>query len=162
MNLARVILRCHAVVGNGFPKNSPRNVAFGFSKGLQETKRAVNQNVSVLKQIRHFHASGAHQTYSKANQAKGLKDTILMVAIYGSFAIGAGLFIAIGIKEYNKFKLKNKGIKLLSIKEWGRLKLYSYKGYVLPDFIINQFDDLINFETRSDDVWVVSFPRSGM
>ncbi|KAH3734510.1 sulfotransferase 1C4-like [Dreissena polymorpha] len=114
-------------------------------------------------QKRYFHStkrSGAQQPQTHASEPT-MKDHILKVAIYGSFLVGCGLFAAIGMREYKRYRLKKKGIEFLNIKEWGRLDVYKYKGYMLPNFVINQIDALEKFETNSNDVWVVSFPRSG-
>ena len=115
-------------------------------------------------QIQYFHStqrSGAKQSQTKASEPT-MKDHVLKVAIFGSFLIGCGLFTAIGIREYKRYRLRKKGIEFLNIKEWGRLSVYKYKGYLFPDFVINQIDALEKFETNSNDVWVVSFPRSGI
>ena len=59
-------------------------------------------------------------------------------------------------------RLSFKGIQEMAVPAWRRVKLYKYKDVSLPGFVVNQLDDIEKFEVRPDDVWVVSFPRSGL
>ncbi|KAL5010019.1 hypothetical protein ScPMuIL_012324 [Solemya velum] len=45
----------------------------------------------------------------------------------------------------------------------GRYKLYKYKDVVIPPFALQYIKDssIENFEVREDDIWIVSYPRSG-
>ena len=85
----------------------------------------------------------------------------LMMAIYGSFAVGAFLLMAIFFREFKKQKLRLKGIHPFRVSCLRKLQLYRYKDFVLPDFVVNNLDDIQSFEGRPEDIWVVSFPRSG-
>lgn len=89
------------------------------------------------------------------------KSQLIMIPIYGSFVMGFFLLLAIALREWKKMQLRHKGIEQMYEKAFGRAKMYTYKGVVLPEFIVEQFDDLQKFETRADDIWVISFPRSG-
>lgn len=41
-------------------------------------------------------------------------------------------------------------------------KLFTCSGFYLPEFIAKNISNLKSFEPRKDDVWVISFPKSGM
>lgn len=49
----------------------------------------------------------------------------------------------------------------MNIPEMKRLGMYKYKDVTLPEFVVNKLENIENFETSPDDIWVVSFPRSG-
>ena len=86
----------------------------------------------------------------------------LLLATYLSFGIGAVLITAIIAREVKRMRLSFKGIHEMAVPAWRRVKLYKYKDVSLPGFVVNQLDDIEKFEVRPDDVWVVSFPRSGL
>ena len=85
----------------------------------------------------------------------------LLIATYISFGIGAVLITAIIAREVKRARMKFRGIYEMNVPAWRRVKLYNYKDFALPEFVINQLEDVEKFEVKSDDVWVVSFPRSG-
>ncbi len=41
------------------------------------------------------------------------------------------------------------------------VKMIKYKGYLLPSFVKSCLRDIKNFHVRNDDMFVVSFPKSG-
>lgn len=85
----------------------------------------------------------------------------LQLAIYVSFGIGAAVITAIVIREAKRIRGSFKGIQEMDIPAWRRFQLYKYKDVCLTEFVVNQLDDIEKFEVRPNDVWVVSFPRSG-
>ncbi|XP_015930870.1 amine sulfotransferase isoform X1 [Parasteatoda tepidariorum] len=40
-------------------------------------------------------------------------------------------------------------------------KLYEYKAFVLPSFVMKNLSDIQNFSCRENDIFVVSFPKTG-
>lgn len=63
---------------------------------------------------------------------------------------------------YSKVKRRLKGIENMTEENTRKMKhFFRYKGVVLPQFTENIVHKFENFEVRPDDVWVVSFPRSG-
>ncbi|XP_023227898.1 estrogen sulfotransferase-like [Centruroides sculpturatus] len=38
---------------------------------------------------------------------------------------------------------------------------YSYKNYILPEFVIKNMKEIQKFEVRDDDIFVVAFPKTG-
>lgn len=40
-------------------------------------------------------------------------------------------------------------------------KLYDYKGYILPSFVMKNMDNLKKFVCRENDIFVASFPKTG-
>ena len=95
------------------------------------------------------------------NQSEPQHKHKLLIATYISFGIGAVLITAIIAREVKRTKMKFRGIYEMNVPAWRRVKLYKYKDFALPQFVINQLEDVEKFEVKSDDVWVVSFPRSG-
>ena len=85
----------------------------------------------------------------------------LLIATYISFGIGGILLSAIAFREIKKVRLRWRGIVEIDDPAWRRVKLYKYKDCAIPGFVVNQIDDIENFEVKEDDVWVISFPRSG-
>ena len=85
----------------------------------------------------------------------------LLVATYISFGIGVVLITAIIAREVKRMRMRFRGIHEMNVSAWRRVKLYKYKEVALPGFVINQLEDVEKFEVKPDDVWVVSFPRSG-
>nr|AJD25308.1 sulfotransferase-like protein [Plectreurys tristis] len=41
------------------------------------------------------------------------------------------------------------------------LVMYDYRGFVLPKFVLKSLDSLEKFECREDDIFVVTFPKTG-
>lgn len=85
----------------------------------------------------------------------------LLYATYGSFALGGFLIIAILLRELKKKRLQWRGIFEMNIPGMKKLGMYKYKDVTLPEFVVNKLENIENFETSSEDIWVVSFPRSG-
>ncbi|KAL4233403.1 sulfotransferase [Mactra antiquata] len=100
-------------------------------------------------------------TKSSDSENSASRRQALMYAIYGSFALGACLWFAIFLKWFKKKRLLLRGIQSMYVPEFKKLELYKYKDFVLPEFVINTLDDIEKFDTCADDIWVVSFPRSG-
>jgi hypothetical protein len=86
----------------------------------------------------------------------------LLWATYVSFGFGASLFIAIANSYSEKVLRRAKGIEDERSMNGRKTKFIRYKGVVLPKFAEQTLDKLNTFEVRTDDVWVVSFPRSGI
>lgn len=96
------------------------------------------------------------------NQATRRKR--LTVATYISGAIGAVLLSAIILRYYSRIKKKASGIEELKIPEFSfgrRPFLYKYRGYIFAQFFLDQLRDIHTFEVREDDIWVLTFPKSG-
>ena len=89
------------------------------------------------------------------------KAQALLYATYGSFALGGFLLLAIILREVKKKRLQWRGIFEINIPEMKRLGMYKYKDVTLPEFVVNELENIENFESTTEDIWVVSFPRSG-
>lgn len=103
-----------------------------------------------------------NRTISSTSKESSSGRQALLLAVYGSFAVGGCLLFAIFLRWFKKKRLLLKGIHCMDVPEFKRLSLYKYKDVVLPEFVINNLEDIEKFETCTDDIWVVSFPRSGM
>jgi hypothetical protein len=49
----------------------------------------------------------------------------------------------------------------LNIPEYKSNKIFSYNGFYFPDYCFNTLTGIKNLQPRKNDVWVVSFPKSG-
>ena len=122
----------------------------------------VYRTYSHLFKIRVKHKTLQHGLTRNASQESGSQHRHkLLIATYISFGIGGVLLTAIVAREIKRMRLSFKGIQEMNVPAWRRVKLYKYKDTALPGFVVNQLDDIENFEVRDSDVWVVSFPRSG-
>lgn len=99
---------------------------------------------------------------SSSDKKEGLSP--LMMAVYGSFALGGCLLLVIGYSYTERVKKRMTGIVRVSNREVknGKKTLIKYKGYTLPNFMESSIPDIDDFKTNADDIWVVSYPRSGI
>jgi len=87
---------------------------------------------------------------------------VLQFASYGSFGIGGCILLAVILRELEKGKQRIKGIERIKDPLLGRRpKMILYKDVMLPNFVEKTIDDIEKFQVREDDVWIVSYPRSG-
>lgn len=97
----------------------------------------------------------------QGSEQPSTKRQALLYATYGSFALGGFLLIAIILREVKKKRLQWRGIFEMKIPEMRRLGMYKYKDVTLPQFVVNELENIEKFESTAEDIWVVSFPRSG-
>ena len=74
--------------------------------------------------------------------------------------LGGGVYY--GYNQYKKNKVHEEEQEI----EWVELpdvkdKHVKVKGYYLPSFTAKLLKEVKNFQVRSDDVWIASFPKSG-
>ncbi|XP_045196251.2 sulfotransferase 1E1-like [Mercenaria mercenaria] len=100
-------------------------------------------------------------TTNTSSQQPTVRTQALLYATYGSFALGGFLLIAILLRELKKKRLQWRGIFEMKVPGMKRLGMYKYKDVTLPEFVVNELENIEKFETTADDIWVVSFPRSG-
>lgn len=76
-------------------------------------------------------------------------------------------FLALGIYiGYKNLKKKQENEQKFNI-EWLNIPLLKHKiftcnGFYLPEFIARHLSQFKEFKVRKDDVWIVSFPKSGL
>lgn len=89
---------------------------------------------------------------------------LLYVKDYVDFLIilflGTGIYIG-----YKNFKSRNEHEKKLNI-EWVDVpfikhKIFQCKNFYLPEFLCKNLENFKKFQVRKDDIWIVSFPKSG-
>ncbi|XP_033741699.1 sulfotransferase 4A1-like [Pecten maximus] len=86
----------------------------------------------------------------------------LLFAIYLSFFMGGCLIFAIVLREFDESKQRWKGVeRVRDSLQTGRPQMIKYRDTILPIFVEKILDDVENFESNENDIWVVSFPRSG-
>ncbi|XP_014780530.1 sulfotransferase 4A1 [Octopus bimaculoides] len=90
-------------------------------------------------------------------------DPRIIYMVYASITIGA---LLLGTILFSRLKIMYKkfvhDIDTYYDAPFGRRqKLIKYKGVVLPAMLENDLPKIRDFDVRPDDVWVVSWPRSG-
>lgn len=98
----------------------------------------------------------------KRNDNRGVDHRILYL-VYGSCAIGAILISSIAFTYLrNLYKRFAYGIHTFYDPPFGRRqKLIKYKDVILPAMLEKKLKEIRKFTVRADDVWVISWPRSG-
>lgn len=98
----------------------------------------------------------------KRNDNRGVDHRILYL-VYGSCAIGAILISSIAFTYLrNMYKRLAYGIHTFYDPPFGRRqKLIKYKDVILPAMLEKKLKEIRKFTVRADDVWVISWPRSG-
>ena len=111
---------------------------------------------------RHFHSSRSKFNKQKFDPNEQSRRRKLMSFTYLSCFIGICLLSVVGYDQYGKIARKAVGMKEIKIREYGRrAKLFSYRGFIFPDFIVNDIRNVHDFAIREDDIWVCSFPKAG-
>jgi hypothetical protein len=141
------------------------------SRSLQTTKLIKNDNKPVKQQQpeqklkeekidfwTYYHEHyGKHKTRSQFQEFK-MRD-LANLSIAAVFGIGVYLFI-----RNNSFKKKieekYEWIEAHANKYF-KHRLFKCKGFVFPEFLAKDLENYKNFKLRKDDVFVVSFPKSG-
>ncbi|OWF55574.1 sulfotransferase 4A1-like [Mizuhopecten yessoensis] len=99
---------------------------------------------------------------SQQDKKLSAKRQHLMYFIYLSFAMGGCLVVAIVLNQLDETKQRFKGIERVKDElQTGRPQMIRYKDTMLPIFVERILGDIEDFETDENDIWVVSFPRSG-
>ena len=105
--------------------------------------------------------SSGHQRLDPKQASRRRKLTL---ATYLSGAIGAILLSAIGVRYYRQVKRRATGIEDIKLEEYSfgrRAWLYKYRGFVFPNLFLDKIRNIHTFDVREDDVWVITFPKSG-
>ncbi|KAH9500072.1 Sulfotransferase 1E1 [Bulinus truncatus] len=121
------------------------------------------KNVSTF-QLRNF--SSSSRTFNKngfnIDPKQASRRHTLLLFTYLSGFIGAMLLTAIGFRHYSRMARRAQGIEDIKVRQYGRKpQLFRYRGYVFPDYVVNDIKRNLHFEVREDDIWVVSFPKAG-
>ncbi|CAL1537993.1 unnamed protein product [Lymnaea stagnalis] len=86
----------------------------------------------------------------------------LLLLTYLSGFIGVCLLSSIAFRYYSRMGRSALGIEDIKVPQYGRKpQLFRYRGFVYPDFVVNDVKSIHQFDVREDDIWVVSFPKSG-
>ena len=123
-----------------------------------QAKKEPNDFENKLKEAEdNFQSQKAKLTRPGLKVVLHLKDFFDFI-VYGIF--GFAIYYA-----YQQYKKKNEYKKEIEAEEISvekfKKSLYRVKDYVFPEFIVNILKQIKSFETRNDDVWVCSFPKSG-
>ncbi|CAC5422230.1 unnamed protein product [Mytilus coruscus] len=103
--------------------------------------------------------TGSTTTRSCSNNPDQGRFKRVLKAFVGTFCLGT---VIVGLLASSKIKRRLAGIENVEDSAWNPIKHYiQFKGVVLPQFTENNVHTFETFEVRPDDVWVVSFPRSG-
>lgn len=153
-NYFSVILECrHSTLSHVFHYQEYKDMnsrTYLFNFNIQHSRYCTNFSQS------------QRQSHSQSGPTGSVNRKYLLWATYVSFGFGASLFIAIAKSYSEKVLRRAKGIEDERSMNGRKIKFIRYKGVVLPKFVEQTLDKLNTFEVRTDDVWVVSFPRSGI
>ncbi|CAG5133812.1 unnamed protein product [Candidula unifasciata] len=126
--------------------------------GLQKSSNTIIRYNNVSKIFSSSSQGGTHKFHP--NQESRRQKLLLLTYLSGF--IGTCLLGAVGFRQYSAFVRRAQGIEDLRVREYGRRpRLFRYRGYVLPEFAINDLKAIHTFDIRDDDIWVVSFPKAG-
>lgn len=102
------------------------------------------------------------QSFSSAPEHQSIRKFKLMKRLASTLLFGS-TFLAIVYARRHKHSKIFEEAKLVSIDSnyHKNFKLYQYKGYILPSFVMKNMDSVKNFVCREDDLFVVSFPKTG-
>lgn len=153
------ISRSSMTIGSG--KSGPRSVQLFQQAHLQDGRlhtRNVTKQIGVWTWKRFFKTSPQRFSFKQPMQ----KNQMLLLFTYISGFIGAGLLTAIVFRQYSRMSRRAQGIEDIKIRHYGRRPhLFKYRGYVYPDYVVSDLRSIHQFDSREDDIWVVSFPKSG-
>lgn len=153
-NYFSVILKCrHSTLSHVFPYQEYKHMnsrVYLFNFNIQHSRLCTNFSQS------------QRQSHSQSGPTGSVNRKYLLWATYVSFGIGACLFIALAKSYSGKVVRRSKGIEDERSMNGRKTKFIRYKGVVLPKFAEQTLDKLKTFKVRTDDVWIVSFPRSGI
>ena len=82
--------------------------------------------------------------------------------VRSSFVIGFALFCAFLYASYSIGDRQKRGFTDVFMGSLSRPRLYRYKEFVIPSMFEPIMTDLEGFQVREDDIFLVSFPRSGL
>lgn len=100
-----------------------------------------------------FSSFSEHQNLKKFKLIKRLASTLLF----------GGTFLVILYARKHKRSKSFEEAKLVPLNPnyHKNFKLYEYKGYVLPSFVMKSMDNIQKFICRESDIYVASFPKTG-
>lgn len=106
-----------------------------------------------------------HKINGNAYEHKNLKNMKLLKLLFSTILFGGTLTTAIILKRHRHKSLEEiyKDCTVLPRDPNYQQKIlyYSYKNYILPEFVIKNMKNIQNFEVRDDDIFVIAFPKTG-
>ncbi|VDI12301.1 Hypothetical predicted protein [Mytilus galloprovincialis] len=131
--------------------------AFMLHIRLTHSRRTFIHQKFCLFQLKSQTGSVTSVRTCSSNPSHGRFKRVLK-AFVGTFCLGT---VIMGLLASSKIKRRLAGIENVEDGAWNPIKHYiQFKGVVLPQFTENNVHKFETFEVRTDDVWVVSFPRS--
>ena len=100
--------------------------------------------------------------FSSASEHKQLRKFKLIKRLASTILFGSTFLVILYARKHNRPKSIREA-KLVTVNPHYQknFKLYEYKGYILPSFIMKNMDSLKKFVCRENDIYVVSFPKTG-
>ena len=123
-------------------------------------KNCTNHCAKLLPSVRSYSQNNRRTGDDPNQQSRRQKLTFFT---YLSCAIGVCLVGTILYEQFKKLGRTALGMEPLKIREYGRRPfLFRYRGFILPDWLVDDVKDIHEFPVREDDIWIVSFPKSGI
>ena len=114
-------------------------------------KKLLNQNLLKNVNLRNLNL---------ASQEKGGEKIRFYKKVFATGLFAATFSAAIYLRKKKQFKSLFDQAKLIKPK-FGRIQLYEYNGFLLPQEILQVLPNLLEFIFRPDDIVLVSFPKTG-
>lgn len=163
-------------------KSSSRNVFFhkkihkkwfhqSFIKLTNEKDSKLTLKIETDSRSKEHKKTEEPKNDKQFNESKGFRkektplQRLLRVKDYADWIFF--LFLASGVYIWYKKEKEKKEVEKKFEVEWIKIPNFSYKlftccGFYLPEFIFKNLNNFKNFKTRKEDIWIISFPKSGL
>ena len=150
---------CIYTLSSTYPSKSDCVIKSSYL-GSVLTGTCVNHSARTTSSIRQFSQNHRGTGQDPNQQSRRQKLTFFT---YLSCGIGVCLVGTILFEQFRKLGRSALGMEAIKIREYGhRPFLFRYRGFILTDWLTEDVKSIHEFPVRDDDIWLVSFPKSGI
>lgn len=155
-NLKLVVIKPHILRNRQFSLISVKqqNESSNSDKNLATKPPIITENNEKPKKPSYSEYKKNQSPITKLMRVKDYADWIFVIFLV------TGIVIWYKKQKAKKETEKKFDVEWLSIPHF-KPKIFTCSGFYLPDFVVKQLPDFKEFKKRKDDVWIVSFPKSG-